>query len=319
MTPEQEQLLNKLEEKLDDLQKHGMSLEDALERLQEEERAAAGPPDLVKDLWPAQRVLNDAINAARSEKAGETTAALDRLIALNDAITGDLPASQIMVRCERALAYLSQNALDEAGIEMAMAYRVADGTKFATLVPEGTIALIQNSARSQISAGRPREAAEVVLTVLQKCSDHASLARMKRIDDAVAGAYVGVDRGAWPVVEAELGQADTGLRDLAETIRPERWDLTTGTFDAAVGTSEEAAATDSGTAETTETPAATGATEEPSATTEPSESGDQGEATETGAAAPVEESGAMSTTPAPSQAPAAETGSTRPRTTRRGR
>jgi len=319
MSPEQEQLLNKLEEKLDELEKHGMSLEDALERMQEEERAAAGPPNLVKDLWPAQRVLNDAINAARSEKAAETTAALDRLVTLSAAITGDLPASRIMVRCERALAYLSQNALDEAGIEMAMAYRVADLTKFATLVPEGTIALIQNSARSQISAGRPREAAEVVLTVLQKCSGHGSLARMQRVDDAITGAYVGVDRGAWPVVEAELGQADAELRDLAEAIRPERWDLTTGALSDAADTDEEAAATDDGTAETTdETPASTGGATESAA---PETFDDQGEATETEEAAPAADEGgdAMSTTPASPEAPAAEAGSARPRTGRRSR
>ena len=315
MSPEQEQLLNKLEEKLDELEKHGMSLEDALERLQEEERAAAGPPSLVKDLWPAQRVLDDAINAARSEKAAETTAALDRLVALSAAINNDLPASQIMVRCERAMAYLSQNALDEAGIEMAMAYRVADLTKFATLVPEGTIALIQNSARSQISAGRPREAAEVVLTVLQKCSDHGSLARMERIDDAIAGAYVGVERGAWPVVEAELGQADAELRDLAETIRPERWDLTSASLSDAAATADEAASTDDAAAETDEAAApAEGATA-------PEGAADQGEAMETEDAAPAadEEGDAMSTEPASPQAPATEAGSARPRTGRRSR
>lgn len=239
MGPEQQQLLNKLEAKLDELEKQGMTLEDALQRMREQEQAEAGPPALVKDLWPAQRVLNDAIEAARSARENETVAALDRLVALTAVVTGDLPASEIMVHCERALAYLSQNALDEAGIEMAMAYRVADGTKFATLVPANVISLIQTSARSQIQAGRAREAADVVLTILNTCAEHESLDRMTRIESAISGAREAVDRGAWPVVEAELFEAHREYTDLSETIRPERWDLTGEDADEAASVADE--------------------------------------------------------------------------------
>lgn len=243
MSPEQQQLLNTLEAKLDSLEQHGMTLEDALKRMQEQERAEAGPPDLVKDIWPTQRVLNEAIEAARSSKVDETVAALDRLTPLVVAVKGDLPASRIMIHCERALAHLSQNALDEAGAEMAFAHRVADGTKFATLVPPNVISLIQTSARSQIQAGRTREAADVVRTILNAAADHQSLDRMSRIEDAIAGARVAVDRGAWPVVEAELFEAHRELTDLSETIRPERWDLSGAEMDeAAAVTDDEGAA-----------------------------------------------------------------------------
>lgn len=242
MSPEQQQLLNTLEAKLDSLEQHGMTLEDALKRMQEQERAEAGPPDLVRDIWPTQRVLNEAIEAARSSKVDETVAALDRLTPLVAALTGDLPASRIMVHCERALAYLSQNALDEAGAEMALAHRVADGTKFATLVPPNVISLIQTSARSQIQSGRAREAADVVRTILKASSDHQSLDRMARIEDAIAGARVAVDRGAWPVVEAELFEAHRELTDLSETIRPERWDLLGEEMDEAAAVADDEAA-----------------------------------------------------------------------------
>ncbi|MGI5819381.1 MAG: hypothetical protein ACOX9R_14935, partial [Armatimonadota bacterium] len=241
MSPQQQQLLNKLEAKLEAIEQHGMTLEDALQRLQEQERAAAGPPALVKDLWPAQRVLNAAIEAARSSKTEETLATLNRLETLIAAVTGDLPASEIMVHCERALAYLSQNALDEAGVEMALAYRVADGTKFSTLVPANVISLIQTTARSQIQAGRPREAADVVMTILKASADHESLARMERIENAVAGARAAVARGAWAVVEAELFEAHRELTDLSEAIRPERWSLT-----GEIGEDLDAAATEAG-------------------------------------------------------------------------
>ena len=198
MTPEEEQLLEKLETKLEALEQHGMTLEDA--------PAAAGAERMlqVRPRWsetsarPAR--AGCVIDAARSEKHDETLAALDRLDTLIAAVSGDLPASQIIVHCERALAYLSQDALDEAGAEMALAYRAADATRFATLVPEGVISLIQTNARSQISAGRRPEASELILTILRKCADHASLARMQRIDDAIAGARDAVQREAWPVV-----------------------------------------------------------------------------------------------------------------------
>jgi hypothetical protein len=256
MSPEQQQLLNKLEAKLDELERQGMTLEDALQRMREQERAEAGPPALVKDIWPAQRVLNDALEAARSSKKSETIEALDRLVALTAAITGDLPASRIMIHCERALAHLSQNALDEAGVEMGQAYRVADGTKFATLVPANVISLIQTSARSQIQAGRAREAADVVRTVLDNCADHESLDRMNRIEAAIAGAREAVDRGAWPVVEAELFEAHRELTDLSETIRPERWNLTgEGRAEAVTEDAEEPAAEDEATGTPADEPA----------------------------------------------------------------
>ncbi|MFW5868954.1 MAG: hypothetical protein ACOCX2_14110 [Armatimonadota bacterium] len=239
MGPEQQQLLNKLEAKLDELDRQGMTLEDALQRMHDQERAEAGPPALVKDIWPAQRVLNDAIEAARSSKQDETVEALDRLVTLTAAVTGDLPATQIMVHCERALAFLSQNALDEAAIEMSLAHRVADGTRFATLVPPNVISLIQTSARSQIQAGRAREAADVVLTVLNACAEHQSLDRMTRIDRAITGAREAVEREAWPVVEAELFEAHRELTDLSETIRPERWELTGEDADEPVAGADE--------------------------------------------------------------------------------
>jgi len=310
MGPEQQQLLNKLEAKLDELEKQGMTLEDALQRMHEQERAQAGPPALVKDLWPAQRVLNDAIEAARSSKQDQTVEDLNRLTSLIATVTNDLPASQIMVHCERALAYLSQNALDEAGIEMSMAYRVADGTKFATLVPANVISLIQTSARSQIQAGRSREAADVVLTILNACSEHESLDRMQRIDSAISGARDAVDRGAWPVVEAELFEAHKELTDLSETIRPERWDLTGEAADETVSGTDESAATETTGTEASGTEAATGTedTGAPAAGQEPAaeSAGEDVAAPQGGAAGSSEGMGAA-------QGPGMDAGSGRPR------
>jgi hypothetical protein len=284
ISPEQEQLLNKLESKLESLEQRGITLEDALQRMQEQERAASGPPALVKDIWPAQRVISEAISAARTKNGDQTAAALERFSALSGAVTEDLPASQIAVHCERALAYLSQESmLDEAGVEMGEAYRVADQTKFATLVPGGVASLIQTSARQKISEGRPIEAKDVIMTILKKCEEHESLNRMKRIDGAVAGARDALHRGAWAVVEAELEEADSELRDLAETIRPERWNLGAQTGEPATGaaTGEAAAPQEGETAATTGQPQEGAGTQQPQAEGQAAAAGTEGAPMET--------------------------------------
>lgn len=225
MSSEQAEVLRQLQTKLEAIEEHGMTLEDALRRMQEQERAQAGPPDLVKDLWPAQRVLNNVSEAARSKNIDETLEGLDRMVALNAAITADLPASEIMVHCERALWFLNQDAFNEAGVEMSMAYRAADESKFATLVPQNVISLIQTQARNHIQANKRNEAIDVVSTVLRICSEHDSLERMNRIDEALSGAREAISRGAWGVVEAELFEARTELTDLAEIIRLDSWNV----------------------------------------------------------------------------------------------
>ncbi|NLO06211.1 MAG: hypothetical protein GX131_10335 [candidate division WS1 bacterium] len=204
---------------LDDIQ----TLKTKIARLEAQERAKAGPPALAKDMWPTKRVLSDAIQAARTQKATEVGAALERLEPLVATVTADLPANMISVHCERALAYLSSNELNEAAEELAQAYDVAHESKFATLVPAGVEDMIQTNARSQVAAARPQEAATVVQTVLQKCRAHESMATMKRIAQGVVGAREALDRGAWPVVEAELFEVHRELTDFDSRLQTERW------------------------------------------------------------------------------------------------
>ncbi len=217
------------------------SLKEMVERQQQQQRAEAGPPDIVEDLWPAQRVLADAIQKAQLEKADDTLRALERLETLVATVSGDLPARRIMVRCERALAYLSQEALDRASVELAIAYDIADNSPFARLVPGGVASLIQNEARSQISAGRASAAISVIETVREKCAAHESLQRLARISDGVDGARDAVQRGAWSVVEAELFEIHREMNDLAQTLQVERWDLGTRQPEGWSGAEEETA------------------------------------------------------------------------------
>lgn len=227
-TAEEDEELAEIKELLQQTDMTVNTLAQELERRERQARDQAGPPNIVKDLWPAQRVLADAIQAARAQEADKVLSALDRLQTLVQAVRGDLPVSRIIVRCERALAYLSQDALNEAAVELSIAYDIAHRSPFPTLVPGDVASMIQTNARSQISAGRPRGAATVVETILGKCYAHGSLAQLERVSDGLAGARVAVERGAWPVVEAELFEVHRLITDLAETLNVQRWGLTAG-------------------------------------------------------------------------------------------
>ena len=201
------------------------SLRDMLERQQEHLHAKAGPPDLVQDLWPTQRVLSQVIQTAQLKKVDETLKGLERLQLLIANVAGGLPAREIMARSERALAYLSEDALDRAYAELGVAYDIADRSSFPRLVPEGVASLIQTSARSQISAGRTQEAASVVDTVRRRCAEHESLKKFDRIASGLEGARDAVHREAWGVVEAELFEIHNEITGLAETLRIDQWGI----------------------------------------------------------------------------------------------
>ncbi len=201
------------------------ALKDMLERQQQQLEAKAGPPDLVKDLWPTQRVLNETIQTAQQKKGDETLASIDRLQKLVATVEAGLPAREIMVRCERALAYLAQDALDRAYAELGLAYDTADRSPFPRLVPSGVASLIQTSARNQIAAGRAQEAASVVDTVRRNASQHDSLAKFNRINAGLEGARTAGHREAWSVVEAELYEVHNQITALAETLRIDQWEI----------------------------------------------------------------------------------------------
>ncbi|MGD9497468.1 MAG: hypothetical protein AB7Y46_14300 [Armatimonadota bacterium] len=205
------------------LKQYGLDLQTLRQQQEQQallERAQAGPPDVVKDLWPTQQVLGDAMQAAQLRKPEESLGLLDRLDALAAALTADLPASQIITHCERALVHLqsAEPNLEAASAELSMAYQVAQEPSLPTLRPAGVDALIQTNAKGQISAGRPMAAAEVVRTVLDKAGDHWSLQTLNDIRGSIIGAREAVERGKWPVVEAELMVVHQALADLGEEI-----------------------------------------------------------------------------------------------------
>ncbi|MEA3403996.1 MAG: hypothetical protein U9R79_22395 [Armatimonadota bacterium] len=214
---QEQQRWNELVTKIEKLEERGYTLEQLLERQEKQEQAQAVPA-IDKDLMAARSVLADAIEYSRTTRTSETEGALQRLDALLRAVTDDLPASRTIVRCERALAYLSQNALNEADAELTMAYDIVHEAR-AQLRPGQVEQMIQGKAREQIGAGRPLDAAKVVHAIIERCARHPSLETMQRVRQGLRGASDALERGAWPVVEAELFEIHGAVTELGESIR----------------------------------------------------------------------------------------------------
>lgn len=240
MTAEQQQRWNQIEAKLDRLAEHGYTLEQLLEQQELQEKAKAVPA-IEKDLMALRSVLADAIEYSGMKNAGETRAALERMENLVRAVTADLPASQVVVHAERALAYLSQNLLNEAGAELAVAYDVVHNAH-ARLRPPQVETMIQSRARDHISAGRVQDAAQVVRAIIERASGHESLQRMRRVAQGLEGAMDALEREAWPVVEAELVEMHREVSALDEAIRVARGSADAEAVDEATSDEGEEAA-----------------------------------------------------------------------------
>jgi len=205
------------------LEQTGLTVSTLAEDIQaqaELQRIEAGPPAIVRDLWPAQRVLAAALQAAQLKKGPETLKLLGRLKGLARALHSDLPATEIITHTERALLnlQLTDPNLEDAAAELTAAYNVAGDPKLPKLRPSGVDALLQTQARAHITADRREAAIDVLGSVLDRCADHWSLQMLERVLAGVDAAAAAVERGAWPVVEAELMEVNRELTELAEQV-----------------------------------------------------------------------------------------------------
>ncbi len=196
------------------------TLAEDIEAQAELQRLEAGPPAVVRDLWPAQRVLGAALQAAQLKKGPETLTLLGRLKGLARALYSDLPAAQIITHAERALLslQLSEPNYEDAAAEVTAAYNVASDPKLPKLRPSGVDSLLQTGAKAHITAGQAEAAIDVLGSVVNKCADHWSLQMLDRALTGVDSAALAVERGAWPVVEAELMEISRELTELAEQV-----------------------------------------------------------------------------------------------------
>lgn len=213
-----EQDTQELREVKELLTKYGLTLE-TLRAQQEQqallEREASGPPEVVRDIEPVRNLLASALASANLEKSSEAMASLSRLEDLLVALYADLPASEIITRCERALAslQLTDPKLEGAVLELTQAWDVARSPELPKLQPAEADALLQN-AKGQVTAGQTQSAMTVIETVVQKCQGHWSLQTVADMLAGAAAAREAVERGKWKVVAAELMEMQAGLERL---------------------------------------------------------------------------------------------------------
>ncbi len=220
LTEQERRELNEIKQLLQQTDLTVSSLAEEVQRQQERRRMEGGPPDVVKDLFPTLRVLGTAKEAVLAHRVRAVPHELRRLDQLVGVLISDLPASKIVMHCERALTHLQADEpdLEGASAELTLAYDIAHDPKLPRLRPAGVDALIQTNAKSQINAGRPDEAVEVIQTALEKAGGHWSLDLLDRVRDGIVAAEDAVRREAWPVVQVELVEVEGNLNKLAEEV-----------------------------------------------------------------------------------------------------
>lgn len=183
--------------------------------------AAAGPPDVVKDLGAAQSVLSQAAAAAQVKDEDATASALGRLSGIVLSMRAELPAAVMCQQVERAMGALQamEPRLGEASAALLVAYDTGMRNTTPRLVPDDVLEQIQ-LAKAHVDNTRPTAAVTVLQAVLQKSSKESVARLLATVSAGVAGAQDALQREAWPVVQAELIEADRLLGEASARVQP---------------------------------------------------------------------------------------------------
>lgn len=190
------------------------------ERRQALAEAAAGPPDVVKDLGAAQSVLSQAAAAAQVGDEDRTASALGRLSGIVLSMRAELPAAVMCQQVERAMGALQATdpRLHEASAALLVALDTGVRNTTPRLVPE-VLKDIQ-LAKGHVDNARPVAAVTVLEAVLRKSSKETVARLLAKAGAGVAGAQDALQREAWPVVQAELIEVDRLLGEASARVQP---------------------------------------------------------------------------------------------------
>lgn len=276
---------------LQEVRQSGQSVQALIEEMRRQQSLEAdqqGDPPVVRDLAVLRAALGNAQKAAEAKDAAATTAGLQRLRRVLQALAAELPGSVIAQHADRAIHQIqSQQAVGStefvgASQSILAASAAAVKGRPAELVPDVLKDL--ESAKASVDRGGAAEALQTLEAVVQRATAHPTALAIAKAQAAARGADEAVYRQAWPVVVAELTEINNLLTEISKTVSP------------AAATATQPATT-TGTAGTAPAPSAG----QPAATTPP--------ATDQTAPAPV--TGTQPVAPAPQatqpQAPAAGT------------
>ncbi len=222
ISTEQEQLL---EEILEYTKQTGSTLEELAEEARRREALAQAPSGVEavdEDLRVAKALVAAARSGAANKQAEQTTAALGRLVATLRALRAEIPAAVIAQHLERALIAISnlpaQQAVSAASSSLLAAIDTAMQAP-APLVPEVVDAV--ERAKSRVDDEQLQPGGEQILEILAELRDDATVKLLDTASRSVRGAQDALQRGAWPVLIAELDQLEVMLSQLQEKIGEE--------------------------------------------------------------------------------------------------
>lgn len=258
------QILQELRQYQEATGKNLATLAEEVKRRQTLDAERAGDPPVVRDLAVATDALATAQKATEAHDANSTKSALEQLTRVLQSLDADLPGRAIVRYVDRAAYQIrsrqasGSKELAGATQELLMASDAGVSGRPAELVPDVLKEI--ETARAATARGDGASALATLDAILQKPIPGGST--LDNAQAAARGAEDALQRGAWPVVAAELAEIGNLLKSFAQVVAPEK---------AAPAATEEAPAATSSTATppaATQTQSVT-PTQQPAATTQP--------------------------------------------------
>ena len=219
-SPDQSAQFKDLDEKL---KANGATLESLLDEFKQTKllKEAQGPT-LEKDIQVSRLLLYGAQTAAQAKSQADTSASLQRLERVLNAVMAELPAAEMQLDLERALYALKQetgaDAITHASGALLLAVNVGTKATLPTLVP--TVVKDIEAAKAKVDKKDTPGAQKAIGELVTKVSGHASIKCVSNALAGVRGAQEALLRQAWPVVLAELQQVDALFGELVQVSQP---------------------------------------------------------------------------------------------------
>jgi len=172
---------------------------------------------LMEDLAAAERLLAAAEAYAAKPDEAQTKAVLARVEDLFVSARSLAPAAQMIEHLERAgLLIANQQSLNDAHGEFAAARAVTYSFTPSTLVPKVPEAFPKID--QDLKAGHGALAAESIIAAVDELNRDATLRSLRTACQSIMSARSAMDRSAWGVVAAEVGEMKRligGIRQVA--------------------------------------------------------------------------------------------------------
>ncbi len=198
-------------------QEKGLTLQDVMQRLTQPqpEGQTVAPPSVQPDLKVLGWLLGLAKKSAASQDAANAAEWIKQANRMARAVLAETPAQQVAVAIERATTAVSAQPQDATAASTAIAAAVdfLARTPDQTLVPD--VAARLKVVQDGLTAN-PAGATTELNALLAICAQDKPATWAYQIGESLSGATEALGREAWPVVTAEIEQAEALMKKIGD-------------------------------------------------------------------------------------------------------